>query len=305
MNRREFLITTTAAALAPAAFAADDFAAVPQATRLRMHWWVFGVAWTKEEAARQLELMAQAHIGSVLIFPAHPYEVDNPARGVHNQQYLSAEFFDTLNAVVAKSRSLGMILDIVAGTGWPYGGPSVTAEDAARMLMRVRLPLSAGQAVQLPALKPGEHQVGVFHVRPDGPRDVASLVNADRVAVDDAVPGSEIQFFYSAPTGQQVKRASAGAEGPVVDHYNRAALRRYMDVVGARLLAGTPAGSFRSFFCDSFEVYRANWTNDFPRLFEYRRGNAHHPNDYKHRTAGGRLALGDGDYGCVSPSWSG
>jgi hypothetical protein len=141
MNRREFLIAT-AAALAPAPSVADDFAAVPQSTRLRMHWWVFGTAWTKEEAAHQLELMANAHVGSVLIFPAHPYEVDNPARAVHNQQYLSPEFFDTLNSVIAKSRSLGLVLDIVAGTGWPYGGPSVSAEDSARMLLRVRLPLS-------------------------------------------------------------------------------------------------------------------------------------------------------------------
>lgn len=272
MNRREFLLATTAAALAPSLPAADEFAGVPKATRLRMHWWVFGMAWTKDEAARQLELMSEAHIGSVLIFPAHPYEVDNPARGVHNQQFLRGEFFDTLNAVIAKSRSLRLVLDIVAGTGWPYGGPSVTVEDASRMLVRLRLPVSGGEAVQLPVLKPGEHEVGVFHVRPDGARDVASLVHASRVAVPGSVPGSEIQYFYSAPTGQQVKRASAGAEGLVLDHYNGAALRRYMDVVGAELLAGTPPHSFRSFFCDSMEVYRANWTNAFPQLFEQRRG---------------------------------
>ena len=272
MNRREFLIAAAAVPFTPALSAAHEFSAVPESTRLRMHWWVFGTAWNNEEASRQLELMAQAHVGSVLIFPAHPYEVDNPTRGVHNQQYLSPEFFDTLNAVIARSRSLGLVLDIVAGTGWPYGGPSVTVEDAARMLLRVRLPHTGSEEVQLPVLKAGEHLIGVFHVRPDGYHDVAAQVNDQRIRINDAVPGSEIQFFYSAPTGQQVKRASAGAEGPVLDHYNRAALLRYMDVVGAKLLANTPPRSFRSFFCDSFEVYRANWTNLFPQLFEQRRG---------------------------------
>src|SRR5262249_15997217 len=113
------------------------------------------------------------------------------------------------------------------------------------------------------------YRIGVFHVRPDGYRAVDTGATA---MVTDAVPGSEIQFFYSAPTGQQVKRASAGAEGHVLDHYNAAALERYMDVVGVKLLPGVPRNSFRSFFCDSLEVYRANWTHDFPRLFRQHRG---------------------------------
>jgi hypothetical protein len=272
MNRRQFLITAAASMLAPAPVPADEFSAVPLGTRLRMHWWVFGMAWSKEEAVRQLELMARAHVGSVLIFPAHPYEVDDPARGVQNQQYLSPEFFDVLNAVVAKSKELGLVLDIVAGTGWPYGGPSVSPDDSARMLQRARFPLTANQPVRLPALKPGEYRIGVFLVRPDGYRDVSAEAAGGSMTVREVVPGSEIQFFYSTPTGQQVKRASAGAEGHVLDHYNAAALRRYMDLVGAKLLAGVPPNSFRSFFCDSLEVYRANWTNNFPRLFQEHRG---------------------------------
>ena len=215
-----------------------------------MHWWVFGTAWNNEEASRQLELMAQAHVGSVLIFPAHPYEVDNPTRGVHNQQYLSPEFFDTLNAVIARSRSLGLVLDIVAGTGC-HGGPSVTVEDAARMLLRVRLPHTGSEEVQLPVLKAGEHLIGVFHVRPDGYHDVAAQVNDQRIRINDAVPGTA-KFVLLLGSYRSAGEARLGRpEGPVLDHYNRAALLRYMDVVGAKLLANTPPRSFRSFFCDS------------------------------------------------------
>jgi hypothetical protein len=247
MTRREFVALTAAAAAAraDAAPSANEFSGVPQSSRLRMHWWVFGTAWTKEEAARQLELMAAQHIGSVLIFPAHPYEVDDAARGIHNQQYLSTEFFDVLNSVVRRARELNLILDIVAGTGWPYGGPMITPELSARMLVRV--PVAKGASA--PALKPGETLVATFP-SPDG----AALL------------------FYSAPTGQQVKRASAGAEGHVLDHYDRGAVTQYMDSVGSVLLNGVPKGSFRSFFCDSFEVYRANWTPRFPEKFQARRG---------------------------------
>lgn len=273
MTRREFLIATGATALAaPAPVSSLAFAGVPASSRLRMHWWVLGTAWTKEESERQLQSMANAHVGSVLIFPAHPYEVNNPSRGVHNQPYLSGEFFDVLNSVIAKARELHLILDIVAGTGWPYGGPSVTAEDSARMIQRVRI-AAKQRDIELPVLKPGQTRIAVFNVSPEGFADVTPLVSPrGTLQLDGVGPGSEVQFFYSTPTGQQVKRASTGAEGHVLDHYSESATRHYLDAVGAKLLERTPAGSFRSFFCDSFEVYNANWTPLFPDLFRTKRG---------------------------------
>lgn len=276
MTRREFLAAPAALpALVATAAPIDPFSGVPSGTRLRMHWWVFGTAWTKDEAERQLQLMAEAHIGSVLIFPAHPYEVDDPARGVHNQQYLSPEFFEVLNTVVAKARQLALVLDIVAGTGWPFGGPTVTAEEAARMIQCVRIqPLriqsSRGTNIQLPRLGAGETRHRLIP-RSSG-RLPAPAATLGRFSLDDVTPGSEVQFFYSKVTGQQVKRASAGAEGHVLDHFSSDAVEHYLDQVGSKLLKGTPPSSFRSFFCDSFEVYRANWTPRFPDEFQRRRG---------------------------------
>jgi len=70
----------------------------------------------------------------------------------------------------------------------------------------------------------------------------------------------------------QVKRASVGAEGLVLDHYNAAATERYLTAVGDKLLAGIPPGSLRSIFCDSLEVYHTNWTGDFAGIFQSKRG---------------------------------
>jgi hypothetical protein len=188
----------------------------------------------------------------------------------HNQQYLSAEFFEVLNAVIIKARQLGLVLDIVAGTGWPYGGPTVTPEESARTIQRVRLEARPGAGINLPVMKPGEHVIAAFHVRPDGFHKIDAT--SPSIQLENLVPGSEIQFFYSTVTGQQVKRASAGAEGHVLDHYSGKAVRHYLDEVGAKLLSGTPAASFRSFFCDSLEVYRANRTSQLAEQFQQRRG---------------------------------
>lgn len=53
-----------------------------------------------------------------------------------------------------------------------------------------------------------------------------------------------------SPTGQAVKRAAPGAEGPVHDHLDPAGFAAHRDKWGA--LAHLP---FRAFFCDSWEVY--------------------------------------------------
>ena len=216
-------------------------APIPQGTgRLIMHWYIFGPAWTAAEAIRQLRLMHDAHVGGVLIFPTYPVAVDDPARGIRNHRYLSPEFLEVLGAVLSETRRLGMTADMVIGTGWPYGGPSVTEADAARALRMRR-----GGALSV------EH----------GERLVASVGD-----------GSNRLMFYSAPTGMHVKRAALGAEGPVLDHYQEGALTRYLDEVAGTILRHVPPGTLRSFFCDSLEVYRANWTADMPAQFERRRG---------------------------------
>src|SRR5882724_13149060 len=89
-SRRDFLAAAAALTAAPGFAQASlpleaRFRDVPNAQRMRMHWYVFGPAWTSEEGERQLKLMADAHIGGVLIFPAYPIALDNEAEGVHNQ----------------------------------------------------------------------------------------------------------------------------------------------------------------------------------------------------------------------------
>ena len=153
ISRRSFVAAASAGILPrPLAGQGDEFRDVPNAYRMRMHWWVLGPAWTAEEAARQLAEMARAQLGGVLIFPAHPIAVDDPARGIRNQPYLSPEFLSVLRSVTGTARKLGLTVDIVLGTGWPYGGPSVKPAESARMLRLARIAVD-GTSVRLPDLR--------------------------------------------------------------------------------------------------------------------------------------------------------
>jgi hypothetical protein len=273
-TRRTFLALSVAASAvrlraARADADARDFLNVPNASRLRMHWYIFGPAWTAEECERQLKLMAAAHIGGVLIFPAYPIALDDPEHGVRNQPYLSPEFLEVLRSVLATCKKLGLAADMVLGTGWPYGGPSVSVADGAKSLRRASVPATASAPIAMPGLGADAKVLGAFHVFPGGYAKIA--LDATGAVTPPATDG-EIQIFYSCPTRMQVKRASIGGEGLVLDPYNAAALERWLQAVGDKLLAGVPEGGIRSIFCDSLEVYGANWTDALPEIFLRKRG---------------------------------
>jgi len=266
LSRRQFLGASAALALpqikggASAASLEDGFANVPNASRMRMHWYVFGPAWTAAEAERELRLMAEAHIGGVLLFPAYPIALDDPARGIRNTNYLSQDYLDVLRSAAEAGGRAGLTMDTVLGTGWPYGGPSVTLDDSAHAIQVMQL--SPGTVWDKTPLDAGQKPVAAF----------ASEAGQFRMLRPGETFVGETRLFYSAPTRMQVKRASLGAEGLIIDHYNPDALARFLHAVGDKVLGAAPSGSIRSVFSDSLEVYRATWTERFPAIFLARRG---------------------------------
>jgi hypothetical protein len=79
-------------------------------------------------------------------------------------------------------------------------------------------------------------------------------------------------FFISSRSGMMVKRAAVGAEGFVLNHYDRAAVDHYLRAVGDRLLSAFEGAPPYAVFCDSLEVYESDWTDDFLDVFKARRG---------------------------------
>lgn len=211
----------------------------PPEARILMRWWWFGPAVTEQELARELQAMRAAGIGGVEIQPVYPLAVDDPEQGFRNLRFLSQEFLEALQFVSRRARELGLRVDLTLGSGWPFGGPKIPRELAAKRL-RVE-PL--GRPAEL---RWGERIVGEY-------------------------PEAGLRFVETQ-TGQMVKRAAVGAEGFVFDHYSRRALDRYLETVGAPLIRGMGQFLPYAIFCDSLEVFSADWTPDLPEEFRRRRG---------------------------------
>ena len=88
---------------------------------------------------------------------------------------------------------------------------------------------------------------------------------------DTVIGGSSTYTLAIGRTKQKVKRAAPGGEGWVIDHFDRQAVRHYLDRFD-KAFAESGVAWPHTFFNDSYEVYGANWTPTLFDEFQKRRG---------------------------------
>jgi hypothetical protein len=244
-----------------------------------MRWWWFGPSATNDEITRELEQMKSAGIGGVEITSLYPLELDDPATGFHNTPFLSEEHLSALRFAGQEARRLGLRVDVTLGSGWPFGGPHIPVTQAAGKL-RVEVDLVAAGATRMlaPHIDVGEELISAFLAR-----DTASAENlSDAQAIAAPVAGwysfaasekeRKLIVFVSSRTGMMVKRSSVGAEGFVLDHYDRVAVENHLHAVGDKLLSAFSDDPPYAVFSDSLEDYGSDWSPKVLEEFERRRG---------------------------------
>jgi hypothetical protein len=245
-----------------------------------MRWWWFGPAVTKPELEREMRRMKEGGIGGFEVQPVYPLQLDRPARGVRNLPFLSGEFLDALRFTARKARELGLRMDLTLGSGWPYGGPQIPVALAAGRLRSERIPVPPwSREVALPRISEGERFIAAFlasgdrqNVSPGGFRELTTIGEGLVEVPEDLEGPHVVLFFISSRTGMMVKRAAVGAEGLVLDHYDRNALDRYLKEVGDPLVRACGSNRPLAVFSDSLEVFGSDWTGDILEEFRKRRG---------------------------------
>jgi hypothetical protein len=240
----------------------------PDAARPMMRWWWFGPNVEPAGLERELEAMRAAGLGGVEVQPVYPVIPDDSDRRLINHPYLSPKFLQALKASAAKAKQLGLRFDLTLGSGWPYGGPHIPITHAAGRLRWEKVPATS-RRVPLPPMTSGERLIAV--TLPNG-GDVLRDVRGDVVWLPEGAKATEVWVFISSRTGMMVKRAAVGAEGYVLDHYDRAALQAHLDAVGAPQLDALKGLVPETIFCDSLEVFGSDWTPDLLDEFQRRRG---------------------------------
>src|SRR5262249_54485631 len=251
---RRILLTSLAACVISAS--GDDvadlrrgFENLPDDARIMMRWWWFGSAVTKPELEREMRVMRDGGIGGFEVQPVYPLALDDPEHGFRNLPYLSPEYLDALAFAGQKARELGLRMDVTLGSGWPFGGPHTPVTEAASRLRVERVPVAAGdRTAPLPPIRAGEEPAAAFL---DGKQRLTDMERGRLRLPTDLAGTHVVQYFIASRTGQMVKRAAVGAEGFVLDHYDRSAIDHHLRSVGDRLMEALKATPPYAVFSDS------------------------------------------------------
>lgn len=244
-------VTTFAGALAIACAFAQSWPVPAPEMKPGTRWWWMGSAVDSVNIEALIKEYARAGMGSVEITPIYGVK-GNEANDIN---YLSPQWMSMLATTESAAAANGMLVDMNQGSGWPFGGPEVTHEEAACKAVFLVDTVAAGD-VPVKELSAKE-------------KPFATPIAESRRTLPDG--REEIIRAFQSRTGQQVKRAAPGGEGLVIDHFDRATVARYLAKFDKAFKdSGTPWP--HNFFNDSYEVFRANWTPTLFAEFEARRG---------------------------------
>ncbi|MCF7976034.1 MAG: hypothetical protein K9N55_19610 [Phycisphaerae bacterium] len=276
--------------------AADElfnaFQAPPAEAKPFVRWWWGENSVVEPEIVREIEVMHQAGIGGFEINP-----ISLPVKMTFSSpslQWLSPEFNRLVKVAVDETKERGMIADLIVGSGWPFGAeflkPGAMTKRLylnslevqgpvtfARPMAELKVPLKFNRSYK-GALEP---ECQFLYMAPVKIKEISQSIDIrnkvkEGVLTVQVPPGKHMIHVGLVQEGfSEVHQGSPGAMGPVLDHYNAAALRSFLDTMSDALgpvLGGKLGPAVRAIFCDSIELSAANWTTDMLAVFKEQHG---------------------------------
>ena len=262
----------------------------PDHARGATRWWWFGAAVTDAGIRRQLQAMADAHLGAVELQVMYALHEDDPSLGLENAPFLSQPFFARVRSAAETARALGLAFDVTPGSSWPYGGPVVPAELAPKIAIPYQRDIKGPTVYDedFTTVLPGTVERAVIGrvlpggaLDPDSLRDVSAHLEPTHLhgwrwgtALRDVVVPEghwRVTLWVVAEHRQRVGKPAPGADGYALDHTSAAATDLYLRSVASAFLDELP-GLVRDVFCDSIELAGNNWSDDMLAAFQDRCG---------------------------------
>ncbi|MDX2187334.1 MAG: glycosyl hydrolase [Opitutaceae bacterium] len=278
------------------------FSSPEPGSRPFVRWWWNGLRVSPDEIARQLDVMHRAGIGGVEINAIRMPDEANAGALAHGKlvPWLSPEWAEMVRFAADEAHKRGMTADLIVGSGWPFGGKFLEESEQTQRVRLVkklirgpaRLTLDLDEIAARPEKdgKPPGDEVPPTRTTWAFARLLPSSAYgaAFQAGVELLPSDKESVFTCSIPEGEHllylgirewgfthVKMGAPGADGPVLNHWNASAVRRYLERMAAALVpafGGTLGTRLRAFFVDSIELDHANWTDDLPEVFLKRCG---------------------------------
>jgi len=132
--------------LSIAAQAQVQWPPVTQTMKPWTRWWWQGSAVDKEGLAAAMKQYQAAGLGGLEVTPIY---------GVKGEEqkfipFLSPKWVDMFRFTLSEAKKLDLGIDMATGTGWPFGGPWITPEDACKNIQLKTYSLKGGQTLSEP-----------------------------------------------------------------------------------------------------------------------------------------------------------
>jgi hypothetical protein len=248
--------------------AADELAWPPITSQTRpwAWWWWHGSAVDQTNIAHELQRFHDAGLGGVQITAIYGVK-GGEARDI---PYLTPAWLAMMGYSVSEAHRLGMGVAMTLGTGWCFGGPTVSDEDANASVVVKTVDIAAGEKLKGKFDRDSTQALVAFS--PDG----KSIELTDKISavseVDWTAPSGswKVYAISQKPSGRKVKRPAPGGEGWMLNPAYPRAMRDWLTWFD-RAFADYTGPKPQAVFQDSYE-YRTEWSPDFFAQFKKLRG---------------------------------
>ncbi|TKG94230.1 glycoside hydrolase [Puteibacter caeruleilacunae] len=241
---------------------------ITKETKPWTRWWWLGSAVDDQNLADLLHNYAEKGIGGVEITPIYGVkgEEDNYI------DFLSDEWIARLNTTISEAHKNGMGVDMNTGTGWPFGGPHIGDEYAAKRLNFTTLEHpTIEDVVALEKKLASKEDVKLLAFRAINKKGEQVDLLSDREGLKRINKvGLKAVAAWQSNTNQKVKRAAPGGEGLVFNHFSKEATEHYLKRFSDAFAGKKP--QIRCFFNDSYELSRASSTEELFEIFKEKKG---------------------------------
>ncbi len=315
MNRRDFLIRGTMATAGCMAVSSSSVLAAQAAksgdlkldndlyaqfqnpdSRYKpyVRWWWNGDKVEAGELVRELRVLKEAGIGGVEINPVE-FPAAESDMGIRSLEWLSDEWIDMLQVTFDEAKKLGIVCDLIVGSGWPFGAEYLKGDERGQIMIigarKLTGPIDSLEVSKFALLKEADPKIS--NAYPGRTLHLISLklvpdpINGTDQIVDLSDKIGQDVVTIDIPEGKHVLYAlvridsfggvicgAPGASGPTLNHLNKPAVEKYLNHMSDTIQkkTGPLSNHLRAFFTDSMELEGANWTKDMAEAFQKRNG---------------------------------
>lgn len=240
--------------------------AITKEMRPWAYWWWMGSAVDPQNLAREMQRYHDGGLGGMHIIPIYG------AKGFESKfiEYLSPKWMEMMGCAVSEARKRGMDVDMTLGSGWCFGGPQTTDDEANARPVVKTIELEAGKALDAKFDKASTQALVAFA------KDGRSIELTDKIGADGGVAWTAeggpwtVYAVSQRPSGQKVKRPAPGGEGHMLNPFYGKAVNHFLERF-TQAFDAYKGPRPRAIYHDSYE-YNCSWSPDLFKEFEKRRG---------------------------------